>query len=184
MGIALEHIVKFNINFKTTGAPYNVGFKASWYSDYCYQPDWVTINLGAGVASVRAAAKFYATTSIKLVGVSYLTSMCIAAVQQVNNNHQALADNFTHLVRCGLMWGVNHFVCAGTEANLVKKIQPLAHTFCPGVTTLRNDQVRTTDAVHTAMIDYLIIGRQITTDANPARVCHKLTRDGKLNCEF
>lgn len=181
MGIALEHIVKFNINFKTTGAPYNVGFKSSLYSDYCYQPDWVTINLGAGVASVRAAAKFYATTSIKLVGVSYLTSMCTAAVQQVNNNHQALADNFTHLVRCGLMWGVNHFVCAGTEANLVKKIQPLAHTFCPGVTTLRNDQVRTTDAVHTAMIDYLIVGRQITTDVNPARVYHKITRDGKLN---
>ena len=140
------------------------------------RPDWVTINLGAGRPTLQQALHICRQHQIRLIGVSYLTSLSLSDIQMLHLHPGSLQDYVLQMIRFGYRCGIRAFVCAASEARLVKTVAPDIITFCPGVSTVGADQVRTVSiaALDWSSIDYLIVGRALTQSTDPISTYRRL----------
>lgn len=130
----------------------------------------ITIHVSEdNVLMLRAARKTADETGLKVFGVLKLTS------EPVN---QKTVERRLRVCK-GFVDGV---VCAVAEASYVKEQAPHLLTLCPGVVSTvshMNDQRRVStpqQAAKSGVVDYVIIGRMLTTEPDPDRALAVLAR--------
>lgn len=139
-----------------------------------YEPDFLTIHLAGGKTMAQKALEAAGRRpGLTILGVTVLTSLADSDLLQVGMMPPA-ADRVLQLVEMGMEAGVKGFVCSPQE------IAPLRQRFgrdiilvTPGIRppwAETGDQKRTLtpQMAIAAGSDYLVIGRPVTRDPDPA----------------
>ena len=130
---------------------------------------YATVHLLNGEETLKNAAKIAKEISIKLVGVSVLTSFSDEDLKKLGflDNVEKQVER---LIKIADQVGLYGVVCSPHEAKVVKNISKNLKCFTPGIriSSKKHDQKRTMNAKEAldAGSDYLIIGRPII-EGNP-----------------
>ncbi|ELL44551.1 orotidine-5'-phosphate decarboxylase [Spiroplasma melliferum] len=144
-----------------------------------YQVDFVTIHLTSGEKTLELAHKVVQNTSIKLLGVTVLTSLDNADLQTLflssTLTTEQLVQNLAKLAVVNNFYGV---ICSPWEAKMIKTQFPSLKTITPGIQLIaqQTDQKRVATPILAKELgaDYLVIGRAITMAAEPAIVYQQI----------
>jgi len=134
-----------------------------------------------GKEMLKAAYEVKETASIKpiLIGVTILTSLDNKSIKQVGLE-RGIDDQVFLLADLCKKEGLDGVVCSPNEITLLRK--NLGEDFLlvtPGIRSLKveNDDQKRTSTVSEAIekgADYVVIGREITTDINPNKKIQKI----------
>ncbi len=135
--------------------------------------DFMTLHASGGAAMMRAAADA-AGGKVKLLGVTVLTSLDEADLEQVGQSGpvEPQVERLALLARENGLQGV---ICAPSEIMRVRALAPLGFTLMvPGIrpgSAIADDQKRSLTPAEAmgAGADYVVIGRPITRAPNPAQ---------------
>ncbi|RUO86571.1 orotidine-5'-phosphate decarboxylase [Spiroplasma endosymbiont of Megaselia nigra] len=144
-----------------------------------YQVDFVTIHLTSGEKTLELAHQVVQDTSIKLLGVTVLTSLDNDDLQTLflssTLTTERLVQNLAKLAVGNHFYGV---ICSPWEAKMIKTQFPSLQTITPGIqlVTKQTDQKRVATPVLAKELgdDYLVIGRAITSAADPVAVYQQI----------
>lgn len=142
---------------------------------------WFNVHCGGGSAMMKAAVKARdeAGGKTKLLGVTVLTSLDDAAVQEIGFPRSASAQ-VKHFVELAKEAGLDGVVCSPQELALVKQVAgPGFVTMIPGIRPAGSDvgdqkRVMTPKEAAAAGAHCLVIGRPITAAADPAEALRKV----------
>lgn len=138
----------------------------------CLKLSMLTVHTSGNMEMMKAAAKVFQGTDVKVLGVTVLTSLSNEDLQQmnisVNTKEQAIA-----LAKMAKDAGLAGVVCSGQEASDIRAA--VGDDFLlvtPGIRLPSSDvgdqkRVATPGNAIKAGADYLVIGRDITTAENP-----------------
>ncbi len=138
----------------------------------------LTIHLSGGGAMIRAAAEA-AGGGAQVLGVTVLTSSNRETLRETGTE-AAVEDQVLRLARLAVENGVRGIVASPLEVTLLRQVFGTGLTIVtPGVRpewAEGNDQQRTLTpkAAMQAGADYLVIGRPITTQANPREAAERI----------
>jgi orotidine-5'-phosphate decarboxylase len=156
---------------------------------FCEEVEIYTIHLSGGPAMVRAAVELAVPQNgwAMPIGVTVLTSMDEMALFQIGyRDPYTLPEELVgRLTQLGVENGVHGYVCSAKEVALVRAItethtaHPRDMIICPGVRMPgqdANDQVRidTPRAAIEAGADFVVVGRYINTDHDPAGAAQRV----------
>jgi orotidine-5'-phosphate decarboxylase len=135
-------------------------------------PDLLTIHAGGGVAMLRASADAVAGTSTRLLAVTVLTSIDGAQLSDLG----IAASPAQHVERLAVLAyaaGIDGLVCSPQEAPALRSLLPGSHLVTPGIrpdgiATGDQRRVSTPAAALMAGANQIVVGRPVTTAANPA----------------
>jgi orotidine-5'-phosphate decarboxylase len=148
------------------------------------QPAMLTVHASGGAAMVAAAkeAASHAASPPLILAVTVLTSLDRAALQTVGVD-RAPEDQVIHLASMAVTNGADGLVCSPLEVGALRKaLGPSIKLVVPGIRpagVARDDQARTmtpVDAVR-AGADWIVVGRPITSRADPAAVASRIAAD-------
>tara|TARA_B100000902_G_scaffold315191_1_gene306159 strand:- start:47 stop:721 length:675 start_codon:yes stop_codon:yes gene_type:complete len=126
---------------------------------------YATVHLLNGFEALKAANEVANKINIKLLGVSVLTSLDNADLNELGFKDK-VEDQVKRLVKIANDAHLHGIVCSPLEIKMIKKIAPNLKCFTPGIREdeNKNDQKRTMNAKQAleAGSDCLIIGRPIT----------------------
>ncbi len=149
--------------------------------------DMITLHISGGANMLKAAtiaATSFSTTDKSnpmLIGVSILTSLDNAAVQQLYG--ASIKEVVQRLALESLDNGLAGIVCAATELPLINEVDPhhQLQRIVPGIrfddgSICSDDQQRRATPAYAwqAGADWLVVGRPITTSPDPAEICNRL----------
>jgi orotidine-5'-phosphate decarboxylase len=152
------------------------------------RPDLLTVHAVAGPAAIDAAVQ--ALPNTKIIGVTVLTSLCDADLDQIGLAGP-VSDAACRLATLAVQAGARGLVCSPREVATVRaEVGPDITLITPGIRPAgqdNNDQARvaTPQAALRAGADLLVIGRPITSAADPgaaaAALGADLRRRGEVN---
>jgi orotidine-5'-phosphate decarboxylase len=143
----------------------------------------VNVHASGGSAMLKAAKQAINESSHKplLIAVTMLTSLATSAYSELGYSRN-LIDQVQHLATLAYNCGVDGVVCSAQEAAQIKTLT--SHDFLcvtPGIrlASLANDdqsRIMTPYQAVENQADYLVIGRPITTAADPAQLLTELNQ--------
>lgn len=146
----------------------------------------VNVHASGGRRMMEAAREAVDKASHKplLIGVTVLTSMELEDLREVGVDVASPLDQVLRLARLSRDCGLDGVVCSAQEAPMLR--QDLGNDFClvtPGIRPVgadKGDQRRVVTPSEAMSLgsDYLVIGRPITQNPNPATVLES------INCEL
>lgn len=145
-------------------------------------PDFITIHTSGGRAMMEAAKQALLkadASGTKLLGVTVLTSMDTADLEAVGQD-KGVAGQVIRLARLAQESGLDGVICSPAEIEALRKAcGPDFILMVPGIRpegTVNQDQKRvmTPHEAVNAGATYLVIGRPITGDANPAEAARRI----------
>ena len=145
-----------------------------------YEPDFLSIHLAGGKTMVQKALEAASRRpGLTILGVTVLTSLADSDLL-VMGMAPPLTDRVLQLVEMGLEVGVKGFVCSPQEiATLRQRFGRDIILVTPGIRPQwaeKGDQKRvfTPQMAVAAGSDYLVIGRPITQDSDPASAFRRI----------
>jgi len=145
-----------------------------------YEPDFLSIHLAGGKTMVQKALEAASRRpGLTILGVTVLTSLADSDLL-VMGMAPPLTDRVLQLVEMGLEAGVKGFVCSPQEiATLRQRFGRDIILVTPGIRPQwaeKGDQKRvfTPQMAVAAGSDYLVIGRPITQDSDPASAFRRI----------
>jgi orotidine-5'-phosphate decarboxylase len=144
------------------------------------RPDLLTVHAAAGPAAIDAAVQ--ALPNTKIIGVTVLTSLCDADLDQIGLAGP-VSDAACRLATLAVQAGARGLVCSPREVAAVRaEVGPDITLITPGIRPVgkdNNDQARvaTPQAALRAGADLLVIGRPITSAADPGAAAAALGAD-------
>ena len=139
--------------------------------------DYTTIHLLGGENMIEEAVK--KKGSVKLLGVSVLTSHGEEYKDYLKTGFETLRDLVLHLAKTGIEKGIDGVVCSGEEVEFLKKsIDRDFLAVVPGVRIEKEksqDQRRVLTPAEAVKrgADIIVIGREITESKNPVYVVER-----------
>lgn len=140
----------------------------------------LTLHLCGGRAMLEAAVEAASGSGLLLLGVSVLTSMDDARLEEVGVPG-GCASQVERLVRLGLESGIGGFVCSPLEVSALRGLVGDATLVVPGVRpkgSAADDQKRVAtprEAVE-AGADYIVVGRPIYASDDPRAAAESIYR--------
>jgi len=132
---------------------------------------YATVHLLNGLDALMAANQAAQAVSLKLLGVSVLTSFDDEDLKGLGFNNK-VEDQIKRLIKIAMEANLYGVICSPLEIKMIKEIAPNLKCFTPGIrgAEARDDQKRTLSANEAIKkgSDYLIIGRPITK-GNPKK---------------
>ncbi|HET7017864.1 MAG TPA: orotidine-5'-phosphate decarboxylase [Streptosporangiaceae bacterium] len=150
------------------------------------RPDLLTVHAAAGPAAIDAAVQ--ALPNTKIIGVTVLTSLCNADLDQIGLAGP-VSDAACRLATLAVQAGARGLVCSPREVAAVRaEVGPDITLITPGIRPAgqdNNDQARvaTPQAALRAGADLLVIGRPITSAADPGAAAAALGADLRRRAE-
>jgi orotidine-5'-phosphate decarboxylase len=150
------------------------------------RPDLLTVHAAAGPAAIDAAVQ--ALPNTKIIGVTVLTSLCDADLDQIGLAGP-VSDAARRLATLAVQAGARGLVCSPREVATVRaEVGPDITLITPGIRPAgqdNNDQARvaTPQAALRAGADLLVIGRPITSAADPGAAAAALGADLRRRVE-
>ncbi|HXS61820.1 MAG TPA: orotidine-5'-phosphate decarboxylase [Streptosporangiaceae bacterium] len=150
------------------------------------RPDLLTVHAAAGPAAIDAAVQ--ALPNTKIIGVTVLTSLCDADLDQIGLAGP-VSDAACRLATLAVQAGARGLVCSPREVATVRaEVGPDITLITPGIRPAgqdNNDQARvaTPQAALRAGADLLVIGRPITSAADPGAAAAALGADLRRRVE-
>lgn len=143
--------------------------------------DMLTIHLSGGKRMCESALLACKDTSMKIFGVSVLTSFDEG---ELIGYQGKLSELVNILAKNAEEWGVNGIVCSGLEVERIKACVPRLQCLTPGIRfdeSNDDDQRRVMTPYKAVMAgsDYLVVGRPITKANDPKAVAHKINEEIK-----
>lgn len=143
----------------------------------------LTLHAAGGIAMMKAAREALGPPGDEtplLVGVTVLTSMNDAELNAIGVAGR-VNDQVHRLTECVSEAGLDGVVCSASEAQSLKSMYPDLLAVTPGIRLANdraNDQKRvmTPDQAVVCGADYLVIGRSITSAADPKETLRKIDR--------
>ena len=127
--------------------------------------EYATVHLLNGLDALKAANRAAQEISLKLLGVSVLTSFTDEDLKSLGF-HNKLEDQVKKLIKIAMEAGLYGIICSPLEIKMIKTIAPSLKCFTPGIRmgNVKDDQKRTMNANEAIKegSDCLIIGRPIT----------------------
>jgi orotidine-5'-phosphate decarboxylase len=152
-------------------------------------PTFLTIHTSGGAAMMKAAAETAATEAERLgrvrprlLGVTVLTSLTDRELDTVGQA-TPVADQVVRLAALAAESGLDGVVCSPHEIAAVRQHAPANFVIMvPGIrpaASLLGDQKRvmTPAQARTAGADYLVVGRPITQDKDPAAAARRIAAE-------
>jgi orotidine-5'-phosphate decarboxylase len=142
-----------------------------------------TIHLSGGEAMIRAAVEAAGNKTL-LLGVTVLTSQTDETLESIGVTDR-LDDQVLRLANLGMKSGVKGFVASAREAAMLRAEFGDAITIVtPGIRPRASDaadqkRVTTPRQAIDAGADYLVIGRPITADRDPAAALQRILAEFK-----
>jgi orotidine-5'-phosphate decarboxylase len=148
-----------------------------------YGVDFLTIHGIGGKAMLEAAQTEVFGTNTQLLAVTLLTSIPAAALRDDMQVNLSVAEYVEHLAKLAQSVGIAGSVCSPQELDQLRPV--LSDSFqlvTPGIRSVgvaSGDQQRTLTpkAALGKGANYLVIGRQITTAADPAAAWEELMQE-------
>ena len=143
----------------------------------------LTIHLSGGEAMIRAAVES-AKEETLILGVTVLTSQTDETLRSVGVGHD-INDQVLRLAGLGMNCGVKGFVASAREAAMLRAEFGGAITIVtPGIRPVISDaadqkRVTTPQQAIDSGADYLVIGRPITADRDPAAALQRILAEFK-----
>jgi orotidine-5'-phosphate decarboxylase len=150
------------------------------------RPDLLTVHAAAGPAAIDAAVQ--ALPNTKIIGVTVLTSLCDADLDQIGLAGP-VSDAARRLATLAVQAGARGLVCSPREVATVRaEVGPDITLITPGIRPAgqdNNDQARvaTPQAALRAGADLLVIGRPIPSAADPGAAAAALGADLRRRVE-
>jgi len=172
------------LDLKLHDIPATVGGAARSVAKLC--PDLLTVHAAAGPAAIDAAVQ--ALPNTKIIGVTVLTSLCDADLDQIGLAGP-VSDAARRLATLAVQAGARGLVCSPREVATVRaEVGPDITLITPGIRPAgqdNNDQARvaTPQAALRAGADLLVIGRPITSAADPGAAAAALGADLRRRVE-
>jgi orotidine-5'-phosphate decarboxylase len=144
------------------------------------RPDLLTVHAAAGQAAIAAAVR--ALPDTKIIGVTVLTSLCDADLDEIGLAGP-VSDAACRLATLAVQAGARGLVCSPREVAAVRaEVGPDITLVTPGIRPVgqdNNDQARVASpqAALRAGADLLVIGRPITGAADPGAAAAALGAD-------
>jgi orotidine-5'-phosphate decarboxylase len=138
----------------------------------------LTIHLSGGEAMIRAAVEAAGETTL-LLGVTVLTSQTDETLESIGVTDK-IDDQVLRLANLGMKSGVKGFVASAREAAMLRAEFGDAITIVtPGIRPATSDavdqkRVTTPRQAIDSGADYLVIGRPITSDRDPAAALRRI----------
>jgi len=127
--------------------------------------DYATVHLLNGLDALKAANQASQEISLKLLGVSVLTSFSDEDLENLGFINK-VEDQVKRLIQIAMEADLYGVICSPLEIKMIKEIAPKLKCFTPGIRTknTKDDQKRTMTANEAIKegSDFLIIGRPIT----------------------
>jgi len=127
--------------------------------------DYATVHLLNGLDALKAANQAAQEISLRLLGVSVLTSFNDEDLENLGFSNK-VEDQVKTLIQIAMEADLYGIICSPLEIKMIKKIAPKLKCFTPGirVENAKDDQKRTMTANEAIKegSDCLIIGRPIT----------------------
>jgi len=127
--------------------------------------DYATVHLLNGLEALKMANEAAKKISLKLLGVSVLTSFNDNDLADLGFNNK-VEDQVKRLIKIAIDADLHGVICSPLEVKMIKEIAPNLKCFTPGIRMgdNTNDQKRTLSAKEAIRegSDCLIIGRPIT----------------------
>ncbi len=152
-------------------------------------PTFMTVHTSGGAAMMKAAAETAVTEADRLgmvrprlLGVTVLTSLTERELQTVGQA-DPVAEQVARLAALAEDSGLDGVVCSPHEVEIVRRqARPGFVIMVPGIrpaNSLRGDQQRvmTPAKALAAGADYLVIGRPITQEKDPAAAARKIAEE-------
>ena len=157
-----------------------------------YNPDFITVHLLGGLKMLSNTQDQLKNYTTELIGVTVLTSTSNVELQQIfnqtNNKDPNLVNQvITNLITIAKKANINNFVASASKVNMIKKNNPNAVVFCPGIILDRNNIPSFQHWISTPLqakklnADYIIIGRSLTNSSNILKTYLKIEKE--FNCE-
>lgn len=144
--------------------------------------DFLTIHTSGGREMIRQALAAAQGTSVRLLGVSVLTSLDTSDLRDIGVTRN-LSDQVLQLVTMAREVGLNSFVCSAQEISLLKEKFPDVYLCTPGLhldeAQVASDQKRGMhyrEALKRGA-DLLVIGRAIWQAAEPEQAVARVMGD-------
>jgi orotidine-5'-phosphate decarboxylase len=136
------------------------------------QPALLTIHAGGGSAMMRAAAEAVAGSDTRLLAVTVLTSLDAGQLSELG----IAASPAEHVERLALLaqaCGIDGLVSSAQEVSALRALMPKAMLVTPGIrpqgsATGDQNRVSTPSIALRAGASQLVVGRPVTTAADPA----------------
>ncbi len=144
--------------------------------------DLTNVHAGGGPAMLEAAARAGREAGIQVIAVTVLTSLDAAQLQAVGVNIPP-ADQVARLARLAKTAGLQGVVCSAREITLMRQtFGPDFLLVVPGIRPAGSDlgdqkRVMTPRQATEAGADFLVIGRPITGDPDPAAAAARILRE-------
>ena len=127
--------------------------------------DYATVHLLNGLDALKAANQASREISLKLLGVSVLTSFSDEDLENLGFINK-VEDQVKRLIQIAMEADLYGVICSPLEIKMIKEIAPKLKCFTPGIRikNTKDDQKRTMTANEAIKegSDFLIIGRPIT----------------------
>ena len=127
--------------------------------------DYATVHLLNGLDALKAANQASQEISLKLLGVSVLTSFSDEDLENLGFINK-VEDQVKRLIQIAMEADLYGVICSPLEIKMIKEIAPKLKCFTPGIRikNTKDDQKRTMTANEAIKegSDFLIIGRPIT----------------------
>ncbi|MDR0739588.1 MAG: orotidine-5'-phosphate decarboxylase [Mycoplasmataceae bacterium] len=136
---------------------------------------FITVHASGGMEMMQAAVQAVQNTPTKILAVTQLTSIDQQKLEVEILIDRKLKDVVNHYTVNALEAGVHGVICSAVEAGYIKtKISPNILCITPGIriNDQQDDHARATTPkfAHNNHVDYIVVGRPITTASNPLQV--------------
>ncbi len=143
--------------------------------------DMMTVHLCGGERMCKAALDGARNVNehVKIFGVTALTSFSEGEMPGIA---MGVSEFAFYLAGKAFEWGLSGIVCSGFEVMPIKKAYPGLQCLCPGIRpagSAAGDQRRimTPFAAIKYGADYLVVGRPITKDGDPAEAAKRILNE-------
>lgn len=148
------------------------------------KPWGVIIHASGGEAMIKAVVEKFKGSGIKVFAVTVLTSLNSEACEEIY--HCSPLEEVKVLAAIAVRVGVDGLVCSPNEVKELKELYPDKIFITPGIRSIgtpKNDQERiaTPAAAKDNGSDFPVLGRQITTAADPVIEIKKVLAELNIN---
>lgn len=138
----------------------------------------LTVHVSGGADMMHAISQELSNTKIKVIGVTVLTSLSNQDMRELNIN-DTTSNHALHLAHAAKKHGLDGVVCSGHEvADIKKTCDQDFITVTPGIRlqSCDDDQKRVVTPEQAVKLgaDYLVIGRPITSSAEPIKTVNQI----------
>ncbi len=140
---------------------------------------FLTIHTSGGSEMMKAALAGAQASKTEILGVTVLTSMNDAGLQELGVN-RSVADQVVHLAKLAVDSGLTGLVCSPFEVELIReKVSKTVSLVTPGIRgpeDAAGDQKRTLSAAEAMKrgSTYLVVGRPITQAKDPVEAAKRI----------